>query len=66
MMLRNLMSMDTEVAALEAEREGQRPRDYLGASRIGDPKHKGPGFGFIAIRGDRSWFGDVVPPRAFQ
>ena len=24
-------------AALEAEREGQRPRDYLGASRIGEP-----------------------------
>ena len=23
--------------ALEAEREGQRPRDYLGASRIGEP-----------------------------
>ena len=24
-------------AALEAEREAQRPRDYLGASRIGEP-----------------------------
>ena len=24
-------------AALEAEREGQRPRNYLGASRIGEP-----------------------------
>ena len=28
------MSID---AALEAEREGQHPRDYLGASRIGEP-----------------------------
>ena len=33
---------------------------------VPDPKHRGPGFGFIAIRSDRSWFGGVVPPGAFQ
>jgi hypothetical protein len=33
---------------------------------VPDPKHDGPGFGFIAIRSDRSWFGGVVPPEAFQ
>ncbi len=32
----------------------------------GDPKHHGPGFGFIAIRSDRSWFTGVVKPEAFQ
>lgn len=33
---------------------------------VPNPKHKGPGFGFIAIRSDRSWFGGVVPPKVFQ
>jgi hypothetical protein len=33
---------------------------------VPDPKHEGPGFGFIAIRSDRSWFGGVVAPEAFQ
>jgi len=33
---------------------------------VPDPKHQGPGFGFIAIRSDRSWFGGVVPPGVFQ
>lgn len=33
---------------------------------VPDPKHRGPGFGFIAIRSDRSWFGGVVPPGVFQ
>ena len=33
---------------------------------VPDPKHEGPGFGFIAIRSDRSWFGGVVPPGVFQ
>mgnify|MGYP001827906650 CR=1 FL=1 len=33
---------------------------------VPDPKHPGPGFGFIAIRSDLSWFGGVVPPEAFQ
>ncbi|MCR9113079.1 MAG: hypothetical protein NXH84_07400 [Rhodobacteraceae bacterium] len=28
--------------------------------------HEGPGFAFTAIRSDRSWFGGVVPPGAFQ
>jgi len=33
---------------------------------VPDRKHKGPGFGFIAIRSDRSWFAGVVSPEAFQ
>lgn len=33
---------------------------------VPDPKHRGPGFGFIAIHSDRSWFAGVVPPGAFQ
>ena len=33
---------------------------------VPDPKHQGPGFGFIAIRSDLSWFGGVVPPEVFQ
>ncbi len=33
---------------------------------VPDPKHRGPGFGFIAIRNDRSWFSGVVPEEAFQ
>lgn len=33
---------------------------------VPNPKHKGPGFGFIAIRSGRSWFGGVVPPKVFQ
>jgi hypothetical protein len=33
---------------------------------VPDPKHHGPGFGFIAIRSDLSWFSGVVPPEAFQ
>lgn len=33
---------------------------------VPDRKHQGPGFGFIAIRSDLSWFGGVVPPEAFQ
>lgn len=33
---------------------------------VPDPKHTGPGFGFIAIRRDRSWFRGVVPPEVFQ
>jgi len=33
---------------------------------VPDPRHQGPGFGFIAIRSDRSWFGGVVSPEAFQ
>lgn len=33
---------------------------------VPDPKHQGPGFGFIAIRSDRSWLGGVVPPGTFQ
>lgn len=33
---------------------------------VPDRKHCGPGFGFIAIRSDRSWFSGVVKPEAFQ
>jgi len=33
---------------------------------VPDRKHQGPGFGFIAIRSDRSWFTGVVTPEAFQ
>ena len=33
---------------------------------VPDRKHQGPGFGFIAIRSDRSWFTGVVKPEAFQ
>lgn len=33
---------------------------------VPDRKHQGPGFGFIAIRNDRSWFSGVVPEGAFQ
>jgi len=33
---------------------------------VPNPKHAGPGFGFIAIRSDRSWFTGVVPPEVFQ
>jgi hypothetical protein len=31
-----------------------------------DPKHKGPGFGFIAIRRDKSFFTGVVDERLLQ
>ncbi len=31
-----------------------------------DPHHRGPGFGFMAIREDRSFFTGVVPEKAFQ
>lgn len=33
---------------------------------VPDRKHNGPGFGFIAIRNDRSWFAGVVNPEVFQ
>ena len=33
---------------------------------VPDPKHHGPGFGFIAIRSDRSWFTGVVKPEVLQ
>lgn len=33
---------------------------------VPDRRHHGPGFGFIAIRSDRSWFAGVVKPEAFQ
>ena len=33
---------------------------------VPDREHTGPGFGFIAIRSDRSWFTGVVPPEVFQ
>jgi hypothetical protein len=33
---------------------------------VPDTKHVGPGFGFIALRSDRSWFAGVVNPKAFQ
>jgi len=28
---------------------------------VADPKHKGPGFGFIAVRPDKSFFTGVIP-----
>ena len=28
---------------------------------VTDPKHKGPGFGFIAVRPDKSFFTGVIP-----
>ena len=31
-----------------------------------DRKHRGPGFGFMAIREDKSFFSGVVPERVFQ
>ena len=31
-----------------------------------DPKHRGNGFGFFAIRPDGSWFKGVVPEGRFQ
>ena len=33
---------------------------------VADPKHTGPGFGFIAVRSDKSFFTGVVPARVFQ
>jgi hypothetical protein len=31
-----------------------------------NPKHTGPGFGFMAIRRDKSFFSGVIPPKALQ
>jgi hypothetical protein len=31
-----------------------------------DPKYSGPGFGFMAIRRDKSFFRGVIPPEALQ
>jgi hypothetical protein len=31
-----------------------------------NPKHSGPGFGFMAIRRDKSFFCGVIPPEALQ
>jgi hypothetical protein len=33
---------------------------------VADPKHTGPGFGFIAVRRDKSWFCGVVQPDVLQ
>lgn len=33
---------------------------------VADPKYKGPGFGFIAVRRDKTWFCGVVQPDALQ
>lgn len=33
---------------------------------VPDRRHHGPGFGFIAICSDRSWFAGVVKPEAVQ
>jgi hypothetical protein len=31
-----------------------------------DPRYSGPGFGFMAIRRDKSFFRGVIPPEALQ
>ncbi len=33
---------------------------------VADPKHTGPGFGFIAVRRDKTWFCGVVQPDVLQ
>lgn len=33
---------------------------------VANPRHAGPGFGFIAVRPDGSWFAGVVPVRHAQ
>jgi hypothetical protein len=33
---------------------------------VRDPKHRGPGFGFIAVRPDNSFFTGVVPAAELQ
>ena len=33
---------------------------------VPDPKHRGPGFGFIAFRSDRSWFKGCIPEEVLQ
>lgn len=33
---------------------------------VAHPRHVGPGFGFIAIRRDKSFFCGVIPPEALQ
>jgi hypothetical protein len=33
---------------------------------VPDPKHSGPGFGFIAVRRDKSFFTGVIPEAKLQ